>query len=215
VVGKLLLAPATKGNLELLVGGGIKGLQVAGTTETYSAAWISSTINVSDANPAIIPSPLFPLSYYGFAGESGVLYESNKDLLVNLDQALTESGSYAGNDAAIDLKIKRHGSGLLHAGDTDPVKIYAAGGDFIGFNVFTPKATRLIAGGDITDVAIYIQNLNKADISIVAAAGDILPYNESSALRSLASDASTGNKIFDIERNTASGKLVTSLAGDI
>ena len=216
VVGKLLLAPASKGNLELLVGGGIKGLQVAGTTETYSAAWISSTINVSDANPAIIPSSLFPLSYYGFAGgESGILYESNKDLLVNLDQALTESGSYAGNDAAIDLKIKRHGSSPLHADDTNPVKIYAQSGDFSGFNVFTPKSTRVIAGGDITDVSLYIQNLNQSDVSIISAAGDILPYNESSKLRSIAADATSGNQVFDSPRSTASGKSVTALAGDI
>ena len=215
VVGKLLLSPAAKGNLELLAGGAMKGLQVAGKTETFSSAWIYSTINVSDANPTLIPSSLSPLSYYGFAGESGILYESNKDLLVNLDQALAESGSYSGKDSAIDLKIKRHGSGLLHLGDTNPVKIYATGGDFTGFNVFTPKATRLVAEGDITDVALYIQNLNKSDISIVAAAGDILPYNESSKIRTLATDATRGNKIFDIERNTASGKPVTALAGDI
>ena len=64
-------------------------------------------------------------------------------------------------------------------------------------------------------MALYIQNINKSDISIVAAAGDILPYNESSKLRSLASAASAGNIIFDLERQTASGKAVTALAGDI
>lgn len=215
VVGNLLLAPSANGNMELLAAGAMKGLQVAGTTDDYSSAWIYSTLNVSDANPSLIPSSLAPLSYYGFAGESGILYESSPSLLNSLNQALAESGSYAGNDAAIDLKIKRHGTSLLHAGDANPVKIYAAGGDFTGFNVFTPKATRLIADGDITDVALYIQNLNKSDISIVAAGGDILPYNESSALRSLATDTAAGNKIFDPERNTAGGKLVTALAGDI
>jgi filamentous hemagglutinin family protein len=215
VVGNLLLAPSAKGNMELLAAGAMKGLQVAGTTDVYSSAWIYSTLNVSDANPALIPSSLTPLSYYGFAGESGILYESSPSLLNSINQALAESGSYAGNEAAIDLKIKRHGTSLLHVGDENPVKIYAAGGDFSGFNVFTPKATRLLAGGDITDVALYIQNLNKSDISIVAAGGDILPYNESSPLRSLATDASAGNKIFDPERNTAGGKLVTALAGDI
>jgi hypothetical protein len=214
VVGNLLLAPSANGNMELLAAGAMKGLQVAGKTDVYSSAWIYSTLNVSDANPALIPSALAPLSYYGFADEAD-LSETSPSLLNSLNQALAESGSYAGNDAAIDLKIKRHGTSLLHAGDTNPVKIYAAGGDFTGFNVFTPKATRLVAGGDITDVALYIQNLNKSDISIVAAGGDILPYNESSALRSLATDASAGNKIFDPERNTAGGKLVTALAGDI
>jgi hypothetical protein len=214
VVGNLLLAPSANGNMELLAAGAMKGLQVAGTTDVYSSAWIYSTLNVSDANPALIPSALAPLSYYGFADEAD-LSETSPSLLNSLNQALAESGSYAGNDAAIDLKIKRHGTSLLHAGDTNPVKIYAAGGDFTGFNVFTPKATRLIAIGDITDVALYIQNLNKSDISIVAAGGDILPYNESSALRSLATDTAAGNKIFDPERNTAGGKLVTALAGDI
>ena len=215
VIGNLLLSPSAKGNLELLTGGSMTGLQVAGQTDTVASAWISSTLNVSDANPALIPSALSPLSYYGFVGESGVLYESSASLLNYLDGALNESGSYAGNDAAIDLKIKRHGTSLLHAGDEKPVKIYARSGDFSGFNVFTPKQTRLLSGGDITDVALYIQNLNKSDISIVAAAGDILPYNESSKLRSLAADAAAGNAIFDLERQTASGKPVTALAGDI
>ena len=215
VIGNLLLSPSAKGNLELLSGGSMTGLQVAGQTDSVASAWISSTLNVSDANPALIPSAISPLSYFGFAGESGVLYESSAALMNSWDGALSESGSYAGNDAAIDLKIKRHGTSLLHAGDENPVKIYARSGDFSGFNVFTPKQTRILSGGDITDVALYIQNINKSDISIVAAAGDILPYNESSKLRSLASTASAGNIIFDLQRQTASGKAVTALAGDI
>ena len=215
VIGNLLLSPSAKGNLELLTGGSMAGLQVAGQTDSVASAWISSTLNVSDANPALIPSTISPFSYFGFAGESGVLYESSAALMNSWDGALSESGSYAGNDAAIDLKIKRHGTSLLHAGDENPVKIYARSGDFSGFNVFTPKQTRILSGGDITDVALYIQNINKSDISIVAAAGDILPYNESSKLRSLASAASAGNVIFDLERQTASGKAVTALAGDI
>ena len=215
VIGNLLLSPSAKGNLELLTGGSMTGLQVAGQTDSVASAWISSTLNVSDANPALIPSSLSPLSYYGFAGESGVLYESSAALMNSWDGALSESGSYAGNDAAIDLKIKRHGTSLLHTGDENPVKIYARSGDFSGFNVFTPKQTRILSGGDITDVALYIQNINKSDISIVAAAGDILPYNETSKLRSVASATSAGNVIFDLERQTASGKAVTALAGDI
>jgi len=220
VVGNLLLSPSAKGNLEWLVGDSMAGLQAAGQiadeqTGSSISAWISSTLNVSDANPALIPSSLSPLSYYGFAGESGVLSQSSAALLNDLDSALNESGSYAGNDAAIDLKIKRHGSSLLHASDINPVKIYARGGDISGFNVFTPKQTRILSGGDITDVAFYIQNLNQSDVSIVASAGDMLLYNESSKLRSIATDASAGNAIFDLERQTVSGKPVTALSGDI
>ncbi|NBS53389.1 MAG: hypothetical protein EBS96_12430, partial [Spartobacteria bacterium] len=59
VVGNLLLSPSAKGNLEWLVGDSMAGLQAAGQitdeeTGSSISAWISSTLNVSDANPALI-----------------------------------------------------------------------------------------------------------------------------------------------------------------
>ncbi|MFM8982345.1 MAG: hypothetical protein ACKOLA_05445, partial [Spartobacteria bacterium] len=146
-IGSLILAPASRGNLEIVAAEAVNGLQPAGKTEFQDEAgnlyslmgWISSAINVSDANPAGIPGTIAPLSYYGYAGESGVLYESSANFLANIDKALGETGSYAGNDAAIDLKRLRHGDSLLHAGDTEPVRVYTSNGDISGLILYAPK----------------------------------------------------------------------------
>ncbi len=221
--GGMTLAPAPLGNLELVAQQAINGLNPAGKTEFQDEAgnlltlmgWISSTINVSDANSFAIPSALSPMSYLGFAGEDSELYKSTANFMAGLDQALTESGSYSGNDAAIDVKRKRHGSSLLHEGDVQPVKVYAGTGDISGLSLFSPKRTNIVGGGSISDVSLYIQNLDTADVSIVSAGGDIIPYNEASKRRSIASDISAGNTLLDSPRTTAANKLVTALAGDI
>jgi hypothetical protein len=222
-VGSMTLAPAARGNLELIAHRSINGLNPAGKTEFQDEAgnlsslmgWISSTVNLSGANPSAVPGLLSPLSYFGFAGEEGELYESAANFMTGVDQALTESGSFAGNDAAIDLKRKRHGSSLLHANDPNPAKIYAGIGDISGVSLFAPKPTNILGGGSISDVSFYIQNLADIDLSIISAGGDIIPYNESSPLRSMASDIASGNTVLESPRTTASNKLATALAGDI
>ena len=222
-VGSLILSPASRGNLEIVAAEAVNALQPAGKTEFQDEAgnlyshmgWISSTINLSDANPAGIPGTTAPLSYYGYAGESGVLYESSANFLANIDKALNETGSYAGNDAAIDLKRLRHGDSLLHAGDTEPVRVYTGNGDISGLVLYAPKFSKITSGGSISDVAFYLQNLNANDISIVSAAGDIIPYNEAATLRTEASNILAGNIVLDAPRITANNKLVTALAGDI
>ena len=222
-VGSLILAPASRGNLEIVAAEAVNGLQPAGKTEFQDEAgnlyslmgWISSTINLSDANPAAIPGTTAPLSYYGYAGESGVLYESSANFLANIEKALGETGSYAGNDAAIDLKRLRHGDSLLHAGDTEPVRIYTGNGDISGLVLYAPKFSKITSGGSISDVAFYLQNLDANDISIVSAAGDIIPYNEAATLRTEASNILAGNVVLDAPRITANNKAVTALAGDI
>ncbi|MCX6965709.1 MAG: filamentous hemagglutinin N-terminal domain-containing protein [Verrucomicrobia bacterium] len=222
-IGSLILSPASRGNLEIVAAESVNGLQPAGKTEFQDEAgnlyslmgWISSTINLSDANPAAIPGTTAPLSYYGYAGESGVLYESSANFLANIDKALGETGSYAGNDAAIDLKRLRHGDSLLHAGDTEPVRVYTGNGDISGLVLYAPKFSKITSGGSISDVAFYLQNLDANDISIVSAAGDIIPYNEAATLRTEASNILAGNVVLDAPRITANNKAVTALAGDI
>jgi hypothetical protein len=221
--GGTTLAPASRGNLELIARNAINGLNPAGKTLLQDdagnvfpiTAWLASSINVSDANPALIPGIGSPFSYYGFAGEGAELVDSSNNFLSGLDQSLSESGSFSGNDAAIDVKRRRHGSSLLHAGDPNPVKVYAGIGDISGLSLFTPKRAEIAGGGSISDVAFYIQNLDPRDVSIVSAGGDIVPYNENSPLRSLASDISSANAVMDLPRTTVSNKPVTALAGDI
>ncbi|MFZ4388239.1 MAG: filamentous hemagglutinin family protein, partial [Chthoniobacterales bacterium] len=92
--------------------------------------------------------------------------------------SLQETASYTGANAALQGKIARHDQGLLHAGDADPVRIYALGGDLSGLGVFSPKATRVLAGGDIADLSLSIQHLSSADLSVVSAGGDLRPFDE-------------------------------------
>jgi hypothetical protein len=221
--GGTTLAPASRGNLELIARNAINGLNPAGRTLFQDdagnvfpiTAWLASSINVSDANPALIPRIGSPFSYYAFAGEGAELVDSSNNFLSGLDQSLSESGSFTGDDAAIDVKRRRHGSSLLHAGDANPVKVYAGIGDISGLSLFTPKRAEIASGGSISDVAFYIQNLDPLDVSIVSAGSDIVPYNETSPLRSLASDISSANSVMDLPRTTVGNKPVTALAGDI
>ena len=76
-----------------------------------------------------------------------------------------------------------HTPGLLHADDTDPLRIYASDGNISGLELFSGKFSDIVAGADITDVALYIQNDNVTDVSVVAAGRDVIPYDPTSPLR--------------------------------
>jgi len=79
-----------------------------------------------------------------------------------------------------------HGAGVLHADDPQPVHIYAETGDISGFTLFSAKAARVVSGHDITDIALYIQNTNANDFSVVSAGRDIIAYDPDAPLVRLA-----------------------------
>ncbi|MBW8777518.1 MAG: hypothetical protein JF596_21765, partial [Stenotrophomonas sp.] len=110
--------------------------------------------------------------------------------LTFVDNLFAETGSTTGVAAGLQSKLALHSPGPLHAGDSQPVRIYATG-DISGFTLFSSKVADVVAGEDLTDVALYIQNVNSSDISVVSAGRDIIAYNANSALRTLAN--STGN----------------------
>jgi hypothetical protein len=56
--------------------------------------------------------------------------------------------------------------------------------------LFSGKSTRVVAGNDITDIALYLQNVAPSDVSVVSAGGDIIAYDPDSQLRAA---AQTGN----------------------
>jgi hypothetical protein len=85
--------------------------------------------------------------------------------------------------------VAHHASPLLHADDADPVHLYAEGGDISGVTLYAPKLTRVIASGDITDVALHLQNVRADDVSVVSAGGAIVLYDPSSPLRLAAQQA--------------------------
>jgi filamentous hemagglutinin family protein len=210
LVGGLNLFPAAKGQLELVAGRAISALQPTGLSNILisgqsTQVWTASTINVSDANPASVPGSLSPLNYFSVAGDLGSANVSTQDgFLASLASIFTESGSYTGSNASIQVKQARHAAGLLHRDDKDPLRVYALDGDLSGLTLFSPKSSRLFASRDITDVAFYIQNLISGDLSMVSAGRDLIAYNSSSQSRALA--LSQGNGI-------ARGQ--TSLAGDV
>ena len=219
LVGDITLSPSSSGNLQLVASGGIIGLNQTGVgraTGRTARTWTASKVNVSDANPESIPGILNPLAYQTVAGRSREAQnDSTVNILGGVGQALSETGSYIGDAASQQFKSTRHDDTLLHRGDQNPVVIYAGTGDITGLTLFTPKRAHIIAGRDISDTAFYLQNLSKEDISLVSAGSDIISFNETSELRSVAGNILLGNFIGDPEQRTVLGTTTKAMSGDI
>ena len=130
------LMPTVKGNLQLAANGSVN---------------FKAVINMSDKDPAQIPSVLQPISTQDFA-----------TVLPSLLTTSTANTSLY------------HSATLLHAGDSEPVEIYA-GKDIVGngtYSLFLPKKANVVAGKDINNFAIFGQNLNTTDVSSISAGND-------------------------------------------
>jgi filamentous hemagglutinin len=221
IVGPLTLFPSETGTLELVASGSIIGLQATGKTtfgtpSRQVTAYSAATINVSDADPSAMPGIASPYGYQTVAGNGQLLLrQTSPSFLTGLDALFKETGSYTGKAATLETRQALHDSSVLHAGDSEPVRLYAGGGTYTGVTLFSPKETRVIAATDITDASFYIQNVSPGDISTVSAGRDFQPYNENSPLRSVASDLSRGNIVADAPRSTVTGVSTRALAGDI
>lgn len=223
IVGPLTLFPSSTGTLELVASKSIVGLQstgegINGNSGANASVWTASTVNVSDADPNKFPGVTTPLAYQKYVGRvRGDAVASRKDPYASygVDTLLKETGAYSVLTSSVSDKQALHSASLLHQGDKNPVRLYAAGGNITGLTLFSPKMTRAIADKDITDIAFYIQNVSKTDVSIVSAGRDLIPYNENATLRAMASDASKANFIGDPRRSTATGTTSNVLSGDI
>ena len=219
IVGNLTLAPSSTGNLEFAAARGIIGLNPVGPGRFNSAnvmVWSSASVNVSDASPQAIPGILSPLSYQLLAGRSQQAhFESNLPILGEVNRSLAETGSFTGEAGTQRAKSALHDSGLLHLADRNPVRIYAGTGDISGFTLFSPKQTRVIAGQDLTDVSLYLQNLRSDDFSLVSAGRDIIPFNETSQIRTQADNILIGNVVGDTPSALVGGGITRAMAGDI
>lgn len=185
LVGDITLSPSATGTVDLLAGGSINGLQADGLVfSTQKASWGSSTINISDANPASIPGVASPFAYQAFLGSRGLTVADARStgvgFLTFIDDLFLESGS---TNNVLETKQNLHAPGLLHLNDPNPVRFYSRNGNISGFTLFSPKSARILAGQDILDVAFYIQNVSEDDISVVSSGRDIIPYSENSPLR--------------------------------
>jgi filamentous hemagglutinin family protein len=205
IVGSLNLSPSARGNLSLVASGAVNGLNINGVTTINGVptnGWGVARINLSDANPESIPGTASPFAYQTIVGTiAGAANRTGDLLLSSVDVLFAESGSLRN---VLQTKQALHAPGLLHAGDAEPLRIYAGTGDIQGFTLFSPKSARVLAGRDLTDVALYVQNVAEEDISVVAAGRDIIAYNANTPARVLAQ--SPGNTL-----NFGSGPL----AGDL
>ncbi|WP_035600950.1 filamentous haemagglutinin family protein [Haloferula sp. BvORR071] len=196
LAGNLTLAPSATGNLELLAGGAINGLQRNGRVSFNgtSTSWGSSRINVSDADPNAIPGIASPFGYTALVGlDLNQARSTRGNFLESVNRLFRETGATEGSQAILQVKQALHASGLLHSDDDEPLRLFAGSGDISGLTLFSPKAALIYAGRDITDVAFYLQNLHASDTSVVAAGRDIIPSNANSLLRLLAT--ATGNVV--------------------
>ncbi len=214
LVGHLNLFPSPHGTIDLAAADSINGLQVDGSNvalvngAVQTASWGTSTINLSDANPNLIPGIASPVAYQLVASGTGERTSSLtllNLLIAPIDAAFSETGSAQGAAGVLQVKQALHAPGLLHAGDTDPVHLYAADGAISGLTLFSPKATRVVASEDITDAALYLQNDNADDISVVSAGRDLIPFDPNSPLRIAAQSPGNALEIPDL----------SSKAGDI
>lgn len=202
LVGRMNLSPSATGTIDLLAAGAVNGLRPTGVSTSIipaaqTSVWSSTTLNLSDANPPALPGALSPYAYYQVYYNPAVSNNNNdarvtgSTFLNVIDSTFAESGSTTGAYASTQVKQQLHAAGLLHLNDTSPVRIYAAGGDLSGLTLFAGKPAVILAQRDITDIALYVQNLRQSDVSIVSSGRDIVAYNANSILRSQA--ASTGN----------------------
>jgi filamentous hemagglutinin family protein len=230
VVGQLNLFPSPQGELELLAAGAIPGMAVSGVTRATVGgstinvtAWTAARLNISDADASRIPSALTPLGFQQVTGSSNflTLASSSDNPWSSVNPMFLETGAYKGVFGTTDIKSALHAATPVHAGNPNPVRLYAAGGDLANLTLFAPKKIRAVASRDITDIAFYLQHTAASDISLVSAGRDLTPFNENAPLRVLGGNLGAGNLIVDPDFDTvvigAGGIPVRTkaLAGDI
>ena len=209
--GSMRTSPSAVGTVELLAAGSVNGMQNNGvksiglaykaTTNPY--VWSPAVINLSDANPASVPSIMTPL-----ASSSDYTLAT---VLDNINALFKESGSTQGIYALSQTQLTLHDTNLLHANDNQPVRIYAENGSISGLTLYAGKASEVVAGQDITDIGLYIQNDNANNVSLVSAGRDLTAYDPNSSLR-LAAQA-VGNQIAAIAGKPNSGDIQISGPG--
>src|SRR5262249_8728924 len=135
------------------------------------------------------------------------------DLLDPVNVLFGESGSTQGLFGVIQTKQALHAPGPLHLLDPNPVRLYAPGGNISGLTLYSAKAARVVAGRDIKDVALYLQNNRADDTSVVAAGRDFIGFDLNSPLRVAAQ--SPGNELLLSSVTTPGPGTGNPTAGDV
>ena len=168
------LQPAVNGTLSLYAQQSINGIYDTGN------GYSSSVINISDASPSIVSSISAPLAQAKIDSNNPGYLVNNTDssYLSSFVAGFAETGAYLGNQQpTLQAKLALHDVNLLHSGDNEPVRIYSSLGDLSGIQLFSPKVTDIVTGGNISNIAFYVQNDSPGSISIISAGGNINPYD--------------------------------------
>ncbi|HEV2950019.1 MAG TPA: filamentous hemagglutinin family protein, partial [Gemmataceae bacterium] len=232
LVGSLTLSPSPMGTVDLLAAGSINGVQpnaLITQNQTPIVVWASSEIDLSDANPASLPGITDPVSPYTATtvNPKALWSQTSNVLFSNFSKYFEESGSFTGTYGALQTQQDLHADlpidpgnptsplGPLHYNDPNPLQLYAANGDISGVTLFSGKEADVLAGQDITDISLYIQNDKVSDVSLVAAGRNILAYDPNSPLRLEAQ--TTGNQLYNGGNPQLDASLAvgTPTAGDI
>ena len=209
LAGNLTLTPSPVGTLSLLAAGAINALQPNGLVNLngLKTSWGVSTVNVSDANPLDLPSILSPLGYTTTQAQA---VSSRLPLFFSgIDALFAETGATTG---VLQTKQALHAPGPLHQDNPQPLRLYAGSGDISGLTLFSPKSARLFAGRDLTDSALYIQNVRPDDVSIVTSGRDIIPANANAPVRIL---ANRGANIPNVTAGPLAGDIQISGPGSL
>ena len=188
LAGNMTFMPADNGTLSIVSSGGVNGLAQIGTDTSNQnlQIWSSSTLNLSDANPADIPGINNPLAQWNAPNPFGqapfLFMAQSTPFTASVSTILLETGSFSGFNATLQSKVSLHDSTPLHLNDNQPLQIYSQSGNISGLTLYSAKESHIIAGGDITDVGLYLQNVNPNSVSIVSALGNIIPYDPQSTL---------------------------------
>jgi hypothetical protein len=228
LVNSLTLAPSVTGTLNLMAAGSINGLQLSNLRnvtipydgdssqiDSYNPyTWYSSTINLSDANPRGIADASSPVGFTTALRATPSPLSAAPALPTGL--TTPESGDTSGTNVTLQNQEAFHADvptdpnnpnsplGPLHASDnTGPVHLYAAQGDISGLTLFSAKSADVVAGTDVTDIGLYIQNVNANDVSVVSAGRDIIAYDANAPLLQ---EANTPGNIAPIA-NTETGDI--------
>jgi len=199
--GNLTLMPSAIGSISFIADENINGLVENGIYKQSATSsrniYAASTVNVSDANPSLFPginSPLSKRSSLPSTLVNNIRANGTKlSFTTDISTMLFESGSINGQYATLASKSALHDSSLLHAEDQMPSQMYAGNGNISGIKLFSPKATLVAAGQDITDIGFYFQNDSAKSVSIVSAGRNITAYDPSSPLQKVAQAAYSGS----------------------
>ncbi|MBT9538318.1 filamentous haemagglutinin family protein [Thiobacillus sp.] len=153
---------------------------------------------------SILPPNLSAAAFQGDVSLAGNMYlspASNADLTVlaakhvNIPSTLTMSDAIRLPDPVLPGEIGKPGAASdqffnaastqpklahavtpVHIGDTEPVRIYAVGGDVSGsldkLNLVLPKAVQVRAGQDVNNLGFEVQHVAASDTSVIAAGRD-------------------------------------------